>query len=424
MLNISASPEEMREYFGARQTHTSQALERELRALGGELTEGQAGELDGYVSAAERFYRTAEARSAVLVKNLTARMQLLGQDIAVLVSGGYHTPGIQKALEAAGCTYVTIQPRLKYDDLVNPYFQLLQNRKLPIQKLIEKNQTQLALPPRLAPLLDFKLKSNAPITQKEIDQALKLAPDFMQCCKELEADILPLLEDALGTLASETNNDGDWPRQVVIPNQMGVTMVVSPSWWRHPDLSTPQIKIGGLHAYLVKNTEVISRDRVISTIRQKNLLIIVLKIFQWPWEQGLMLGLTLAAFTHLLPMPVLSVPLVALAIGIGAHESAHALVAWMLGDRTAVRSGRLNLAPWAHVNWQNGQAGWFKGVYTINLQAWRLLLVKLAGPIANLGFGVIFLMNGLYIGAAINIGIGIYFLFLGNDGLALMIYYF
>jgi hypothetical protein len=270
MLNISDSPEEMQEYFAARQAYTSQAMARELRALGGELAEGQVVELDRYVSAAEGFYRTAEARSTVLVKNLIPRMELLGQDIAVLVSGGYHTPGIQKALEATGCTYVTIQPRLKYDDLVNPYFQLLQNRKLPIQKLIEKNQTQLALPPRLAPMLNFTQPSNMAITREEMERALNEAPEFLQCCKEFEGEILPLLEAALVRLRLESKKPGNSPRQVELPNQLGVNMVITPQYWQHPDMGLPQIKIGGAHAYLVP-----AKD-------ERNALRIIQKANLWP----------------------------------------------------------------------------------------------------------------------------------------------
>ncbi|MBA7638260.1 hypothetical protein ES703_45913 [subsurface metagenome] len=83
-----------------------------------------------------------------------------------------------------------------------------------------------------------------------------------------------------------------------------------------------------------------------------------------------------------------------LVIGLTVHESAHALSAKWLGDRTAEKMGRISLNPFRHLSVLGTLAlfvlgfGWGKPV-TINLYNFRkpklyYLLSSLAGPASNL----------------------------------------
>ncbi len=81
-------------------------------------------------------------------------------------------------------------------------------------------------------------------------------------------------------------------------------------------------------------------------------------------------------------------------VAIPFHEAGHALAAWLLGDDTAKRQGRLSLNPFAHFDLLGtvcmvfAGVGWAKPVTTnpLNFKKPKLgmVLTALAGPVANL----------------------------------------
>ena len=81
-------------------------------------------------------------------------------------------------------------------------------------------------------------------------------------------------------------------------------------------------------------------------------------------------------------------------VAIPFHEAGHALAAWLLGDATAKREGRLSLNPFAHFDLLGtlcmvfAGVGWAKPVST-NPRNFKnpkqgMALTALAGPVANL----------------------------------------
>ncbi|NTV51467.1 MAG: methyltransferase domain-containing protein, partial [Candidatus Firestonebacteria bacterium] len=146
MLNISVTPAELKEYrqntaafAGA---HFAEYISRED---GGDI-EAETRGLDEYVAKVKRFYELADARSGIFVENTVNRMRDAGTDMAVLVTGGFHTEGVLAGLRARNITYISVQPRLTHEDVVNPYYSLLRNRKTPLEKLLAENQNILSLP--------------------------------------------------------------------------------------------------------------------------------------------------------------------------------------------------------------------------------------------------------------------------------------
>lgn len=81
-------------------------------------------------------------------------------------------------------------------------------------------------------------------------------------------------------------------------------------------------------------------------------------------------------------------------VAIPFHEASHALAAWLLGDATAKREGRLSLNPFAHFDLLGtlcmvfAGVGWAKPVSTnprnFKNPKWGMALTALAGPVANL----------------------------------------
>ena len=81
-------------------------------------------------------------------------------------------------------------------------------------------------------------------------------------------------------------------------------------------------------------------------------------------------------------------------VAIPFHEVGHALAAWLLGDPTAKREGRISLNPFRHFDLVGtlcmvfAGVGWAKPVNTdprnFKNPKWGMALTALAGPVANL----------------------------------------
>ena len=104
-------------------------------------------------------------------------------------------------------------------------------------------------------------------------------------------------------------------------------------------------------------------------------------------------------FLDLHPITIL-INLIALGIGMTAHEFAHNFVAWKMGDPLPKKQGRLTLNPLVHINW----VGWLMfaiigfgilGSAPISPQRmrdprWGFLAAVAAGPFSNLCLALIF----------------------------------
>ena len=105
-------------------------------------------------------------------------------------------------------------------------------------------------------------------------------------------------------------------------------------------------------------------------------------------------------------VPVVAV--VALLITLTTHEYCHALVAYMMGDESAKRAGRLTLNPLVHIDpigtivvpllgMMSGLPliGWAKPVpynpYNLRNFKWGPTIVALAGPVSNFVFALLYL---------------------------------
>ena len=88
-------------------------------------------------------------------------------------------------------------------------------------------------------------------------------------------------------------------------------------------------------------------------------------------------------------------------VAIPFHEAGHALAAWLLGDATAKREGRLSLNPFAHFDLLGtlcmvfAGVGWAKPVSTnprnFKNPKWGMALTALAGPVSNVLLALVFL---------------------------------
>jgi hypothetical protein len=69
--------------------------------------------LDRDLVRVERFYLLALERDRTLILNALSRMEQSGQKIAAVITGGFHTPGMEQFLKSRGIAYAVVQPRIR-----------------------------------------------------------------------------------------------------------------------------------------------------------------------------------------------------------------------------------------------------------------------------------------------------------------------
>jgi hypothetical protein len=68
--------------------------------------------LDQDLPRVERFYQAALERDQVLVERAVEKTLATGQKISAIITGGFHTPGIEKYLQEKGISYIVVAPRI------------------------------------------------------------------------------------------------------------------------------------------------------------------------------------------------------------------------------------------------------------------------------------------------------------------------
>jgi len=102
----------------------------------------------------------------------------------------------------------------------------------------------------------------------------------------------------------------------------------------------------------------------------------------------------------------IAIQLVVILFAIVIHETSHGYVAYLLGDPTAKRSGRLTLNPFVHIDWLGilflmlFRIGWARPV-PINHNNFKYpklysILTALAGPAANFLFAIVCFLGMRY----------------------------
>jgi len=69
-------------------------------------------DIDALIESVENFYDYAEDRDVAMLDNLLEQMDAQGQQVGVLVAGGYHSEGIMNLMKAQGLSFVTVQPQI------------------------------------------------------------------------------------------------------------------------------------------------------------------------------------------------------------------------------------------------------------------------------------------------------------------------
>jgi hypothetical protein len=73
----------------------------------------------------EDFYRTTEDRDRVMVRRALEKMEKENLKVAVLMTGGYHTPNLKELLRKENISYVVVSPNVKEETNLKRYEKLL-----------------------------------------------------------------------------------------------------------------------------------------------------------------------------------------------------------------------------------------------------------------------------------------------------------
>lgn len=104
----------------------------------------------------EGFYTAALKRNNVLVDNLLKKMNVdQPQPFAVLIAGGFHTPGVEKEFAERGISVVTVMPRIGTVDAATKYLDFFSESGTPIEKMLLGDKLMVA------PTSPFAQKINA-----------------------------------------------------------------------------------------------------------------------------------------------------------------------------------------------------------------------------------------------------------------------
>jgi len=137
----------------------------------------------------EDFYAIATKRDKALIENTLAEMDREKQDIAVLVTGGFHSEGMAKLLEKQGVSYIVVCPTIT-KDVPTPYIQILTNQKAPFDEIMASPET--AKKGMLAAILRTELLAMSPKQFEEYFKGILLPKEDLE---RLEAGFKGKIED-------------------------------------------------------------------------------------------------------------------------------------------------------------------------------------------------------------------------------------
>ncbi len=102
----------------------------------------------------ESFYREAEARDLAMTQNLLKAMEERNAKVAVLVTGGFHSGGMQKIAQDSGLTTITFVPKITKveSEKGSGYLSVFAQEKTPLEKLFSGEKLFLN-PPQYTPNL-------------------------------------------------------------------------------------------------------------------------------------------------------------------------------------------------------------------------------------------------------------------------------
>ena len=142
ILNLELTPEEYK-YFKANQANFLTAswvdfLTENCRRYNLAIQPTTSSVIDENLSMLDEFYQLGVAREKAFIKNAVDKMNESGQNLAVLITGGFHTPGVTRMLKDKGYSYIVVAPVITKKSDSSVYFSVLRGGKKQLEEAINE----------------------------------------------------------------------------------------------------------------------------------------------------------------------------------------------------------------------------------------------------------------------------------------------
>lgn len=133
ILNLELTPEDY-EYFKANRLQFLTSswvsfLTEKCSSYNLQMQASTSNLIDENLNALDGFYQLGVEREKAFIKNMVNKMNESGEKLAVLITGGFHTPGITQMLKDKGYSYVVATPVITQKSDSSIYFSVLRGEK-------------------------------------------------------------------------------------------------------------------------------------------------------------------------------------------------------------------------------------------------------------------------------------------------------
>ena len=129
-FRLEMSREKIARYLEHRASINPSSIATELEALGVQVQVstkpfGNLEQLDSYMNDLEYFYQLVLKRDEVFIEKIISRMQALGRDKTILVTGGFHKDGMTDHFRKRNLSYVVISPKVGVEQGSENYIKVM-----------------------------------------------------------------------------------------------------------------------------------------------------------------------------------------------------------------------------------------------------------------------------------------------------------
>ncbi len=143
-INIKLTNEDVDYYYAHKSEFTSQTFHSFIQKYASQYNlYNPSCDFNSYLPKMENFYTLADKRDKLLIENTLKVMETKGEEVAILVCGGFHTQGITHLLREKEISYVVVTPKVSSKMDSELYFSVLRGEMVS-EEDIEELERKLA----------------------------------------------------------------------------------------------------------------------------------------------------------------------------------------------------------------------------------------------------------------------------------------
>jgi hypothetical protein len=128
-LKLDLTPEEYADFTRNRAEFTTSSwigfLTDNCNNYGIAMKPSASSAIDDHLDRLEDFYKVGMERESAFLRNVTKKMDATKDNIAVLITGGFHTEGVSRLLKDNGYSYAVVTPAISKKGDSDIYYSVL-----------------------------------------------------------------------------------------------------------------------------------------------------------------------------------------------------------------------------------------------------------------------------------------------------------